>query len=143
MKPNKLEIQPEITILKSINFDYGVTELRSDNILTFEPHENITTLKTPQLKEMLEIMLDISEGIPRPYFSNNTNIKFLGAEEKIHISKTFHLFATACAMTENSAITRFKTHVFLQLSRPAIPVKMFKEKEDAYAWLRTFNKQFK
>lgn len=128
-----------IEIIKSVKFDYGIIELRSDNIMTYEPIDGITTLTLPQLDIMLELLLAVSDGIPRPYFSNNTNLKSLGSKERISIANNIHRFACACAITENSAITRFINYTFMQLSRPTIPVKMFKEKEDAFAWLRTFN----
>tara|TARA_R110001592_G_scaffold95324_2_gene274706 strand:- start:6614 stop:7009 length:396 start_codon:yes stop_codon:yes gene_type:complete len=125
----------KVTIIKSVPFEYGVIELRSDNILTYEPKEGITNFTMPHLKLMLEILLDLSEGVPRPYFSNNHNLKSLESEERIFISNNIHLFASKFAMTENSPMTRFITHTFMQLSRPTIPVKMFKTKEEAFTWL--------
>lgn len=129
----------EITILKSIPFEFGVIELRSDNIITYEPKEGVTDFTMPHLAQMLAIFIEICEGKPRPYFSNNYNLKSIGSKERIFITNNLYLFATAFAMTENSAVTRFITHTFMQLSRPPIPVKMFKTKEEAYTWLRTFN----
>ncbi len=141
MKPNTPEIQSKVTNLRSVQLDFGTIALRSDNIISFEPIDGFTTFTMPQLTEMLNVFLEISEGTPRPYFSNNYNLDSLGSKERIYITENFHRFACAFAMTENSAITRFITHTFMQLSRPEIPVKMFKEKEAAYEWLRTFNKQ--
>ncbi|MCB0409922.1 MAG: hypothetical protein KDD29_06855 [Flavobacteriales bacterium] len=131
--PNNYEV------IKSVPFDYGLIELRSDNIITFEPVDGFSTFTIPQLKVMLEILLDISEGIPRPYFSDNRNLKSLGTEERVYINEHMHKFTSAFAMTENSAITRFITHTFMQLNRPPFPVKMFKTKDEAILWLRTFN----
>ncbi len=128
-----------IEIIKSVRFEYGVIELRSDHIITYEPANGITSYTLPQLEIMLGILIEISGGIPRPYFSNNYNLKSLESEERVFISNNFRQFANAFAMTENSAITRFITHTFLQLFRPEIPIKMFKTKEEAYEWLRTFN----
>ncbi|MCB9359794.1 MAG: hypothetical protein H6587_10745 [Flavobacteriales bacterium] len=125
----------DITIIKSVPFEYGVIELRSDNILTYEPHEGLTTFTRPHLELMLEILLELSDGKPMPYFSNNYNLKSLDSEERLYIKKHIHRFASKFAMTENSPMTRFITHTFMQLSRPSIPVKMFKTKEEAFAWL--------
>jgi hypothetical protein len=132
-------INKEISIVKSTVFELGTVELRSDNILTFEPKEGYTTFNLEQIKLVNEVLLDVSGGIPRPYFSNNKNLKSLGSEEKIYIKDKIKEFASAFAMTEESAITRFITYSFMQLSRPDIPVKMFKTKEQAFEWLRTFN----
>ena len=132
---------PHIEAIKTVELDFGVITLRSDNIIAFEPADGFTTFNMDQLTIMLNVFLEITNGVPRPYFSNNYNLKSLGSRERVYISENFHRFACAFAMTENSAVTRFITHSFMQLSRPAIPVRMFKEKEAAYAWLRTFNKE--
>lgn len=130
----------DTNIVKSVSFELGIVELRSDNILTFEPKEGYTTFDIEQIKLVNKVLLDVSGGIPRPYFSNNKNLKSLGSEEKIYIKNKIKDFAIAFAMTEDSAITRFITYSFMQLSRPDIPVKMFKTNEEAFTWLRTFNK---
>ena len=136
-----LNTKREITIIKAVSFELGVVELRSDNILTFEPKEGYTTFNLEQIKLVNNVLIDVSGRIPRPYFSNNKNLKSLGSEEKIYIKDNIKNFATAFAMTEDSAVTRFITYSFMQLNRPSIPVKMFKTKEEAYEWLRTFNNQ--
>ena len=127
----------EITIIKSVPFEYGTIELRSDEVITYEPKEGVTSFTMPQLELMLDILLDLSNGTPKPYFSNNTNLKTIDTEERLYITKHIHRFASKFAMTENSAITRFITHTFMQLSRPSIPVKMFKTKQEAINWLKS------
>ncbi len=127
--PNK------VTIIESIPFEYGVIELRSDNIITYEPSEGVTTFTIPHLKLMPDILLKLTDGDAKPYFWNNRNSTSLGTEERVYITKYIHKFACKFAMTENSPITRFITHTFMQLSKPSIPVKMFKTKEEAYNWL--------
>lgn len=126
----------EITIIKSVPFEYGIIELRSDEIITYEPNEGITSFTMPHLELMLEILLDLSNEQPMPYFSNNCNLESLGSEERLYIRQHIHRFASKFAMTENSPMTRFITHTFMQLSRPSIPVKMFKTKEEAINWLK-------
>ena len=132
-------MEKDIHIIKSIPLDFGTIELRSDNIITFEPAEEFTTFNLSQLNTMLTVFLDLTQGKPLPYFSNNYKLKSLGSEEKVFIKEHFSRFASAFAMTEESAITRFITYSFMQLSHPDIPVKMFKTKEEAIVWLRMFN----
>ena len=128
----------EVTILQSIPFEYGVIELRSDDVMTYEPSEGVTSFTMPQLVEMLDILLKLSDGKPRPYFSNNTNLKSIASEERIFITNHIHRFASVFAMTENSPITRFITHTMLQLNKPEIPVRMFKTKNEAINWLNDY-----
>lgn len=125
-----------VKILKSKTFDFGIAELRSDNILAFTPNEKMKTYTIPILNEMLTEFRIITEGIPRPYFCDNTKIvATLGNEEKKYITEHFHEFASVFAMTENSPITRFVAHTVMYIYKPKVPMKMFKDKESAINWL--------
>lgn len=129
-----------IKIIKSIVLDFGVIELRSDNIMTFEPAQGVTTVNIHQLKEMLKVLIDLCDGKPKPFLSNNKNVKSFGYEEREYVAKNIHLFATASAIIESSAIVRFITHTINTLFKPKIPLKLFKTKEDAIVWLKTYLK---
>ena len=125
------------TILKSVELDYGVAELRSDNILTFEPNHLLKDYTVPILKELLSAFIEITEGKPRLYYCNNSYIlSMLSKEEQDFVNKHFLEFATAFAMLEGSPITRLITNSFISAYKPIIPVKMFKRKEDAITWLK-------
>lgn len=113
--------------------------LRSDKILMFKPFDGITTCNLEELKEMYAIYMDITKGIPHLYYTDNTNIKNFGSEERIYISTNFHHFASASAIKENSAVVRFITHSMIYLNRPKIPLKMFKTEEDAVIWLKSLD----
>lgn len=129
-----------IAILKSIQLEFGLAELRSDNILTFIPNKEVNSYSLNQLKEMLAVFLKITEGKQYPYYSDNTHLNgTLSSEVKVFMSEHFHDFATAFAMKENSAMTRFVAHTFIYLNRPKIPIKMFKTKEQAIEWLKSLN----
>jgi len=90
---------------------------------------------------MLGLLKDITNGVPCPYFSHNVNLTTpMSTEAKMYIGAHTHEFATALAMTERSAITRFMTHSILYLNKPLVPLKMFKTKESAFDWLLAFDK---
>ncbi len=127
-----------VTILKSVQLDFGLAELRSDNILTFFPNETIKTYHLNHLKEMLIVFNNITEGVPKPYYSDNTYLsgKF-GNKEKEFMGEHFHEFATAFAMKEQSSLVRFTTNIFIHLNKPNIPIKMFNTKNEAINWLKT------
>lgn len=127
------------SILKSISLDFGTFELRSDNIMTFDPFPEITTINMNQLKVMLETLIKLSNGKPKPFLSDNRKMKSLGFEEREYVAKNIHLFAIASVVIEGSFVVRFITHTIVAMFKPQIPMKMFKTKEDAYTWLRTFN----
>lgn len=126
------------TILNTKTLKFGTAEIRSDGILTFEPRGDASLHSLAELKDMLKTFKELTNGKPHLYYSNNNNIKGnFSSEEKAYMSAHFHEFATAFAMTENSALVRFITHTFIYLNKPQIPIKMFKTKETAIEWLKS------
>jgi len=126
-------------IVKKVECAAGTITLREDGILTFVPFDGVTTCTLKDLKEQFNIYMDLTNGVPHPFYSDNTNVKSFGTEERAYISEKFHLFATASAIKENSAIVRFITHSILYLNPPQIPMKMFKTEEDAFYWLKSLD----
>ena len=126
-------------IIKSKQLDFGTVALTADNILMFEPKNGVTTVNLNELKLMLKELTELCNNEPKPFFSNNRNVKSLGSEEREFIGSNIHHFATKSAIIENSAIVRFITHMIIHLNKPQIPMKMFKNEEDAIEWLKQTN----
>ncbi|MBL4705547.1 MAG: hypothetical protein JKY54_13570 [Flavobacteriales bacterium] len=133
-----MPLKEKVEIIEKIDWELGVIELRVDNILQFHPYEGVTGVSLDQLKDMLVNLKEITDGIPRPYLSHNINMtEPLSTEAKVFVGKHCHEFATAMAITEQHAITRFIAHSIMYLYRPQIPMKLFKNKTLAYEWLKT------
>ena len=128
----------EVSIIKEVTTDIGVIALRSDQIITFEPYPYKTTATLKDLKEMYEVLMELCEGEPKPYYSNNTRLRSMGSEEKAFIKQNFHHFAKACASHYESPLTKYITNMLIHLYRPAIPIKSFTSKEEAINWLKSF-----
>jgi hypothetical protein len=127
-----------IEIIKSVQLDFGTIELRSDDILTYVPLPHLTTLNLSQLKIMNKVLVDLCEGKPKPFLSDNRNVKSFGFAEREYVGKTFHHFASCSAILEDAVVVRFITHSIILMFKPSIPLKLFKKKEDAIKWLRTY-----
>jgi len=128
-----------IHIIREEECSTGTITLRSDKILMYKPFESVTSVNVEELKETYDIYMDITKGIPHLYYTDNTNIKSFGSEERVYLGSNIHHFAIASAIKENSAITRFITHSILYLNKPQIPLKMFKTEEAAIKWLKSLN----
>lgn len=128
-----------VHIIQKETCDSGIISLRSDKILMFQPLDGVTTCTIENLKEMYHIYMDITKGIPHLYYTDNTNIKSFGPEERAYVSANFHHFAIASAIKEDSALTRFITHSMIYLNQPQIPLKMFKTEEAAINWLKSLD----
>ena len=128
-----------IHIVQKEKCKIGLISLRSDKILMFKPLDGVTTCNIENLKEMYSIYMDITKGVPHLYYTDNTNIRSFGPEERTYVSSNFHHFAIASAIKENSPLTRFITHSMIYLNKPQIPLKMFKTEEDCIKWLKSLD----
>jgi hypothetical protein len=129
-----------IQILESRTFKYGVVELRSDDILTYTPNKDVKSFDIPQLKQAVDIFLEFTNGNPKLYFCDMSHFTDkTSSETDVYMKSTLHLFAKACAATQKSTYVIYLAHVFLHLYKPDVPVKLFKTKPDAIAWLKSIN----
>lgn len=126
-----------VEILQSVDLGFGEVELRSDGILTFVPIAGRNTVSLENLKQMLSALKELSNGEPKPFYTDNTHLTDLGFSERQFIGKNLHLFATASAVKENSAATRFIGHTIQSMFPPRVPMKMFSTKQEAIAWLHS------
>ncbi len=131
--------EDNINILKEVKCTVGTISLRTDKILTFVPFEGVTTCTLENLKEQFDIYMELTNGVPHLFYTDNTNVRSFGSEERAFVSEKFHLFASASAIKEDSSIVRFITHSMIYLNKPQIPLKMFKTKNEAIHWLKSLN----
>lgn len=122
---------------KVIELDYGTVELRKDGILTFKPCTDHGSLTMADLEDVLRVFLEITDGKPVPFYCDNTQMRDLGFAERKFIGDNLHLFATASAVRENSPLIRFIGHTINQLFTPKVPMEMFNNENEAFAWLRS------
>jgi hypothetical protein len=132
-------MEKNIHIIKSVPLDFGTIELRSDNILTYEPTPHLTTLNLQQLEIMTEVLLELCEGKPKPFLSDNKNLTSFGYAEREYVGKNIHQFASCSAILEESFVTRFIHHSILFMFKPQVPLRLFKTKEEAILWLNNHN----
>ena len=62
----------DIHIIQKTKCSIGTIALRNDKVLTLHPFEDVTTVNLQQLKEMHEIFMEITQGVPHLYYSDNT-----------------------------------------------------------------------
>lgn len=126
-----------IHIVRAEKCSIGNITLRNDKILMCKPFDHITTCNVKELEEMYDIFIDMTGGVPHLFYSDNSNLKKFGSEERVYVSSKFHHFASVCAIKENSAFVRFVTSYIKYLHKPKIDMKMFKNEVDAIEWLKS------
>lgn len=118
--------------------EFGTIELSQDDILRFVAKPHVETVTVSQLQQMLEVLIEVSEDKPRPFFSDNGNMTKLGHLEGKFIGANLHRFAIASAVKETSLIVRSIGYAINHVFPPKVPMQMFSNEEEAVAWLRTF-----
>lgn len=126
-----------LEILKVKKISHGVVELRSDDILVFRP--DIATFKEfnlEVLKDLREVCVEITDGIPRPYMCDNRYITgIVNKEEQAYINEYFGDFATHAAMITRSSLIRMLVNSYTALFKPKVEIKLFNTEQDAVKWL--------
>jgi hypothetical protein len=130
-------VQGELTILKVKEITHGLVELRSDNILTFRP--DVSSFKEYDLQvleELLEVFIDITDGIPRPYMVDNSYVTgIVSKEEQAYMNKHFGRFATKAAMIAYSPIIKVIVNGYNSIFKPEVKLKLFTSEDEAVKWL--------
>ncbi len=126
-----------IQIERELRWRLGHILLCEDNILRFKPALNIEQITIADLKELVNVLTDFTNGIPRPYLSDGSEIAAsICKESGFFIGEHAHEFATAVALTERHPLTRFMAHSAMYLKKPNVPIKVFKTENEAIGWLK-------
>lgn len=127
-----------IDILKTIELDFAVMQLREDGIVTFFPSADFLKFGPKQIEQVYQTVLSLTNNTPSPLFVDIKNHFTLTSEEKNLISIKLSSCLTACAIKEDNVLIRFVVHTFNYMYKPEVPIKMFKTKEEAILWLKEF-----
>ncbi|MBP9152904.1 MAG: STAS/SEC14 domain-containing protein [Flavobacteriales bacterium] len=120
-----------------IELDFGTVELNEDGILRFNIASGSDTITLNQLQPLLEALISMADGKPRPFYCDNSDMKSLGYPERKFIGSNLHLFASASAVKENSPVIRFIGHTINHFFLPKVPMQMFDSERKAIAWLKS------
>ena len=130
-------IKDDITIVKSITTKYGLIEFRSDNILTYHPNNDSTQFTLPELKKIVSVFVEITDGKPVPYYCDISSFTNDSSQEcKAYMKETLHTFASLCAVVKKSSIITYLANMFIYLYKPKVPTKLFNNKQVAIKWLK-------
>jgi hypothetical protein len=124
----------EFITVRSI--DSGTIYKRMDGILIFRQIKGRDSVTLDELKEQLKVFLEIQKGELSPVLIVVDGLKKLDSEEKMFLTSTITQFASKIAIVTYTPVPTFIFNIFLFLSRPAIPSKMFSSEKEALEWLK-------
>ncbi|HEX8515266.1 MAG TPA: hypothetical protein VF868_03635 [Bacteroidia bacterium] len=114
----------------------GTIYKRTDGILVFRQIPGRDSVTLDELKEQLNAFLEIQKGEQTPLMVVAEKLKRLESEEKIFLSSTVDQFASKVAIVTTTPIPTFIFNIFLFLTRPAIPGRIFDSEKLAMEWLK-------
>jgi len=87
-------------------------------------------------KHLVEDRLKISDKVRRPIFIDTSNVKSITREaEKYLATQNATKYLSAAAILTHSRVAKLLYRIYISLSRPKIPTKVFSDKEEALGWL--------
>jgi len=128
-----------IKILKSFSNEIGEIALRSDNLITFTPNNNVNRTNIDILKKELEILIDwTKDSGPLPFLSDNRSLKQMNSTERRFVQTKLPLFSSRIAIIVNGGLSSYFYNIMSYLNKPEIPMKAFNNKADAISWLKGY-----
>lgn len=132
-----------ITTLVERKVSGGTIIKYSNGILFFKPDPDTTTLNMNQIQEHYAVFMEIQNGKPGIFLSDNRNMKKMGSDEKVFIKNTFPDFAHSAALIVENGISKFLLNIFLHLHSPKLNIKGFYNPVEAIEWLLEQEKRYK
>lgn len=133
-------VAESVHIIRSIDTDDALIELRSDGIVKVLFKENMV-LDIPLQEKLYGLYNTICEGKKYGFIfqaMDNVTITKEARDNAIKLEKTSSSHATAAIAS--SLPYRLVANFYLKFNKPKIPFKIFRKEEDAVKWLHTFKK---
>ena len=87
-------------------------------------------------RQLVNDRLKISQEVVRPVLADTSNVKSVTREaEKYMATENATRCLSAAAILVHSRVTKLLYGIYISLSRPKIPTKVFADKQKAIEWL--------
>lgn len=123
-------------ILKKTTSEVGILVLRKDNIITFEPKPGKTEQTLDSMKEDFKVFKEWSKEKKYGFLVDSRRFSKFDIDCRIYAQKNCPQFSTKYAVIISSGISSFLANIFIYLTKPVIPTKLFNNKADALNWLK-------
>ena len=129
-------LDPQITILKEINFREATIWLRSDDIVHVHYKKN-ATLDIELQADMRKVFKQITEHIPHGFIFSAEEGFNLTKEAREHMKANRDPVIKAYAIIADNLAYRIIANFVLKVNKPSVPYKLFANVEDGVRWLKT------
>jgi hypothetical protein len=109
-----------------------------DGIIHFHYKKDIIVDLKIQQKNIADRNI-LAAGIPRPVFADAIGVKYWTHDAKQYASTDeANRLALAFAILTNSYVTEISVNWMLKIFKPKVPLKLFRSRDAAMAWLETY-----
>ena len=126
-------------ILKSDSSEISLLNLRKGGIVTLEPKEGETVQTLQSMKLDFEIFKEWTKDEKYNFLVDSRRLKKFDSELRVYAQKHSPLFFNKYAIIISSGTSSFLANMFMHLTKPKIPTKLFTNKTDAINWLKQNN----
>ena len=131
---SKIAVNAEIV---SKEYSIGTLVIGKDGVLELISDKESFCLEDYEV--LVKSIKDISGGRLLPYLTDERGKqRYMDKESKKFLNDNLHKYVAACAVVEDSPVLRFLVYVFTSIYKSQAPIRMYKTKEDARAWLVEF-----
>lgn len=107
-----------------------------DDIIHGVYNPNLKVIDINIAKQLVSDRLKVSEGIRYPVLADIGNVKTITREaEKYMAAGDAMKYISAVAILTHSRVGKLISSIYISLSRPKIPTKVFADKQKAIEWL--------
>lgn len=112
--------------------------LDNDGILTII-NKPVAVHTGTHAEEGVTIAMQISAGVPRPLLIDITDVKSMTREAREIYSKvSTEGRVKAVGLVTRSAMSRILGNFFMSFNKPSVPIRLFKDQEQARKWLLAY-----
>lgn len=123
---------------ESFEFPFGTLKI-VDGVMTGTYEKNLT-IDLDLAKTMVQQRLNVQRGRKYPVLADVRNLKLATKEARDYFAREGVEGMTALAILMGSYLTVVSTNLFIRFSKPLVPTKAFRTREQALRWLEQFVK---
>jgi len=135
---NKDQASNHDTVLKEVKLSEGIIQLKSDGIVYVKLYENMV-LDVPLQMRMLEFYKSITNNKQTPFlFEGEDNVTVTKEARDNAASLEDESPCKAMAVIVSSIPIAMVANFYLKFNKPKRPYKVFKDRNDAIEWLKSY-----
>lgn len=135
---NVVANQDSATPIKHAETRIAKMHLRKDGIIHSVGRDDLVE-SLADAHEQIEAIKSINDGLKRPFLADARKLKKVEKEAReFYASAATGDVCEAVAIMAETRVSKVLINFFMKINKPAYPMRMFTDEEEAIEWLKTF-----